>query len=460
MDKSRGSVWFMPAIAAVILSLTALIAGCGVESDGAPSIGAAPSVLPAVAGPVDEADGAPYMSAPGADLDALLTRYDYERIEYALSGESGLGPFETRLVIIRPQDPAEFSGVLVAELFQSSVWVQVREYLLRSGHAWAQISTRGGSWLDLLERAGPDRYASFTLPDDEVNADILAQTLALLRADDATNPLAQSPPQLVILAGYSGDAAALRGIIKRRHPGAGALLESGLIDGYFVAGTAVGAAPHVLPDIDRPVLEIMNENEMLRSFDRSGAPLAYRRPDGREYRLYEIPGAGHISTRGRSDDDPAFADCVERPLSQLPMDHLYSNAMHALVRWAGEDVPPPQAERIQFTPEGTPYKDEHGNTVGGVRFTYVDVPLASYHPISTRADDATGRTRCEMIAHAKPLDAQTLDRLYGDAEGYRARVAERLQALVAGGWYLAEDAAAIEAEARAVRWGNDASGED
>jgi hypothetical protein len=303
----------------------------------------------------------------------------------------------------------------------------------------------------MIKNSNAERYNSLTLPGSGLNPGILAQTVAMLRRSSPDVALSEYRVRKVIFAGYSGDGAAVREYIEKHHKDT--LLPDGrpVFDGYFVAGTAVGSAPKPIPDIDLPVIEIMNENEMIRSFQRGSGSLAYRREDGKLYRLYEIPGAGHIITRRREGSEGAgdYSACVERPLSQFPMDHLYNNALHRLVEWVGKGAEPPRADRIKYLADGkTIDRDEHGNARGGVRSTYLDVPIATYNVISTKDPQrARSSTRCEMIAHAVPFDRAKLERLYKNKAGYARQVERRVSELVRGGWYLEADAKEIRKEA-------------
>lgn len=71
--------------------------------------------------------------------------------------------------------------------------------------------------------------------------------------------------------------------------------------------------------------------------------------------------------------------------------------------------------------------DSNGNHIGGVRSSYVDVPVASY------LDDG----RVEMFSPEK------LDALYGTPEAYAAKVDEYLAQMVSDRWLLPRGAQQI-----------------
>jgi alpha/beta hydrolase family protein len=96
---------------------------------------------------------------------------------------------------------------------------------------------------------------------------------------------------------------------------------------------------------------------------------------GKQYRLYEFSGMGHIDTRDsfRMQPNP----CVE-PLSTFPVQAYMSVALDHLFKWVDKGTVPPRADRIlldrnQFNDGSMMALDEHGNPRGGVRNPYVDV---------------------------------------------------------------------------------------
>jgi hypothetical protein len=106
---------------------------------------------------------------------------------------------------------------------------------------------------------------------------------------------------------------------------------------------------------------------------------------------------------------------------QLCIDHLDLWAM-------GE--PAPRGEPIAV--DGEPpvaRRDEHGNTIGGLRTTFVDVPRARYFTCQE-----------QMTGVMEPFPAHELRSLYGDHAGYVAAVEARAAELVAERWLLRANA--------------------
>ena len=95
----------------------------------------------------------------------------------------------------------------------------------------------------------------------------------------------------------------------------------------------------------------------------------------------------------------------------------------------------------------------NGNARGGVRNTYVDVPVAKYS-VPNSADPKPG-TRddfyCGIAGIETPLPADRLHALYKDAAAYRNKVQQRLDELTKAGWFLPEYAAQVMGDAEKVR---------
>jgi hypothetical protein len=75
--------------------------------------------------------------------------------------------------------------------------------------------------------------------------------------------------------------------------------------------------------------------------------------------------------------------------------------------------------------------DEFGNTLGGVRTPYVDVPIATYPP----------------TADPIPFDQALLEELYGNHGNYVRQVVQKTNALIKERWVTKEDGEKIKTEA-------------
>ena len=117
--------------------------------------------------------------------------------------------------------------------------------------------------------------------------------------------------------------------------------------------------------------------------------------DNEQLRVYEFAGMAHIDSRvaGAYYPDPCKA-----PISRYPLGAEMAVALDKLFTWVDKGVAPPHADRfyVDFNPDnksqldrdkGTMFAlDEFGNVKGGIRNTYVDVPVKSYHVPDEAAD--------------------------------------------------------------------------
>ena len=201
-------------------------------------------------------------------------------------------------------------------------------------------------------------------------------------------------------------------------------------------------------EIDVPLIEMPTMLE-----EETNVP---RRQDGdepgRQFRLYEIAGIGHVDSRDNVRLHPN--PCV-KPLSTVPVQAYFSVGLHHLLRWVDQGIVPPRAPRILLdrdtSNDGSMMAlDTNGNPLGGIRTPYVDVPTARYTASNTAADPlianpsayvtANGmqgaRTMCRLSAYQEPYPKDKLKELYGNKRDYVRKVEARLQDLEKQGWSL------------------------
>ena len=194
-------------------------------------------------------------------------------------------------------------------------------------------------------------------------------------------------------------------------------------DGYVPGGTvgpsdinfgptAAGSLPSRDPrnrmqPRDSPVIQINTETEEVLL----GGPtaLADRRADSNarndRYRLWEVPGASHISNDLGSSpitEERDLAEIERIPSSRspptgcahqkyrsgpwvgvdgvvdpnpYPFGYVADAAFADLTKWLDDGTPPPRAARIQVTDTraGTTDRDRFGNALGGLRTPFLDV---------------------------------------------------------------------------------------
>src|ERR1044072_5099424 len=125
------------------------------------------------------------------------------------------------------------------------------------------------------------------------------------------------------------------------------------------------------------------------------------------------------------DPDPCKA-----PVTRFPVGAMMAMGLHHVIEWADKGTLPPRAERI-VVENGAIALDANGNARGGVRNTYVDVPVAKYS-VPNSADPKPG-TRddfyCGIAGIEIPLAADRLHALHTNAATYRRKVEQRLAEL-------------------------------
>lgn len=357
--------------------------------------------------------------------------------------------YTTRIIVRRPRDPRAFSGTVVLEIGHPEmgsgpVWQFCGPLVGRRGHAHVLVTTRRNNQaygaetpISLLRSFDPVRYGPLDFEEGGMTWDILAQVAALVRSDVEANPLAGLDVARVVAGGYSGGGAYTLMYLKLFHDRWRHDDGSPLIDAYLVGEPSWYQALSTLddrhpddqtvPDVDVPVISFYNMP--LAPMVERVAPGATRfRPDddtvaanGRAAgrRTYEIAGSAHVNMEG-----------CGLPSSDLRLDHVFRLCVEHLERWVlGE--PAPRGEPIAVGGEPpSALGDEHGNTSGGVRSTFVDIPRARYLQCAERGTGVMER-----------FSPDKLRALYGSHDRYVAAVEARAAELVQQRWVLADDAA-------------------
>lgn len=487
---------------------------------------------PTVVGPIPSAPGDYAFIADGFGTEPPVPP-GYEESEYFVSGtgrlyeytSSGvrvvspcppaaepLGctriPYTTRMLVKRPVDPRRFSGTVVVEPLNPSsgydianVWDRSWPYFIRHGDIFVGWTARYAA-LSALKQFEPSRYARLTWGqnsevDDGITFDIAAQIGALFKLNRRGSPTHGLVVRRVFESGFSQDGgfaftqADVFDAIDRL-PGGGPVY-----DGYVPGGTlgptdidfGLTAAGSLSPDDRRnrmqprdvPVIQINTETEEAALAGSVG--LAYRRPDSDaaddRYRLWEVPGASHISNDlggSVTTEQRDLAELEGIPLSAIPptgcahqrfasggwvgvpgavspnpypFGYVADAAFADLESWVDAGTPPPHAARIEVTPGGAVARDRFGNALAGLRSPFVDVPTATYSPSDTVAHDTDLAGLCVLMGYATPFGHARLRSLYGSHAAYVARIRRESRRLVRRGFWLASDAA--QATARAAR---------
>jgi hypothetical protein len=287
--------------------------------------------------------------------------------------ESGEAPYRTRIVVVRPVDPARFNGTVVLEWnnVTSSAdaapdWNYLHRELTRSGYAYVAVTTQraglegGGvsqSGLKPVKQADPQRYGGLDHPGDAFSYDIYSQAARLVRAQ-APALFGGLKPQRVLGIGESQSAAFLVTYVNAVDPLArafdGFLIHSRFRGGAQVNGDFRASLTHadaavpvevvkIRPDVRVPVLTFITETDLLFATAANPSPpnvgyLAARQPDGPRLRTWELAGAAHADTYtiwGGLDDGQAPAEVLAKAFT--PMDNLFGTPLNPSINAAPQE---------------------------------------------------------------------------------------------------------------------------
>jgi hypothetical protein len=411
------------------------------------SVGAqSPPATPSISGPI-ASPGPLYTAVMDLPAEADFQRLNYVVKEFFVSGTANNAPYTTRILVRQPSDPRRFSGIVVAEGMHPSgySWMFAfnRPYMTAAGHASLEIVTTPGP----VVNANPERYNTLKVAPGQAN-EILAQVGALVKSHPANGPMGALRVRRLIMMGTSASARILANYLPvhktYRMPDGGPIF-----DGYLP--TSIGGS-ETLPMVDVPIIQMPTMTEV-----EAGAADGnkYRRPDGDargdQFRIYEVAGMSHNDSRDNRTYSP---DPCRYPVSQFPEGAGMSVGLHHLIAWVDKGTVAPRAAYIAV--DGNKANDgsllaldAHGNVKGGIRTTYVDLPLYRYGvpneanptPIPNPSSHVAGRQDgaafyCRIAGYQTALAADQVKTLYKDKQDYRQQVERRLNQLIAEGWFV------------------------
>jgi len=401
-------------------------------------------------------------------------------------------PFQTRLVVRRPEDPARFNGTVVVEWFNVSGgldaapdWLFLHRHLMREGAAWVGVSAQkagidGGGLVPgmPLKQANAERYGSLVHPGDAFAFDIFTEVGRVLRTR-GSGPLGALEAQRVIAIGESQSAGYLVSYVNavdpvercfdafliHGRPGSAAGLDGVYIraprNGDISDVSAVMAKGHrIREDARVPVLTFQSETDVTTL----GGGRA-RQPDSDRFRLWELAGAAHFDTygliasqidqegiavealaRGMAPTDKPMGLPADSPVNSGPQQHYVLNAAMAhLDRWVREGTPPPEAPRLEGPDAANALaRDGLGIVRGGIRTPWVDTPSAVLS-----GDAPGGDGFMFLFGKTVALDDAALARLYpGGRDEHLRRFESETARAVGAGFLLQADTDEIVALAR------------
>jgi len=441
-----------------------------------------------VSGPVTGGSRGWAFGGPTADLAAQGYRQD----EYFVEGEAvryglapgttldwdgqwkvrpmGSAPYTTRMVVVRPDEPADFNGTVI--VLWNNVSAGYENFgggdsaeFFAGGYAYAAVSAQRVGIHGTPENPqglrawDPERYGSLSIESDDYSFDIFTQAADLVAPDRARgdiDPLDGFEVRRLFAQGASQSAARLATYFNAVQPlsrrfdafflvmyfGGGTPLEVGA-DVMTVQGANDGTQPtipeglHLLRnDLETPVMVLNTECEATSCY-------GVRQPDSDHFRYWEVAGASHVSLQAiassapRQERDFGFSLPLDelQGINQVSLAPVVDAATHHLQAWVTEDIGPPVQPRIEFA--GDPpeiVRDENGMARGGIRLPEVEVPLA-HNSALRKGPDIFSR----LVGSHETFSSQRLRELYGSRETYLGRFEQAARAAVTASVVLPRD---------------------
>lgn len=494
------------AVMASALAAAALPAGSGRAATAGPVVSAV--VATAGAGRPSLRLGAFDLSAKGYAVEEFFLTGTAQSFRLAgpptMDGRwqaerDAAAAYATRFVVVRPVDPAKFSGSVAVEwlnvtggLDAAPDWSYTHREITRRGHAWVGVSAQkvgveGGSRFGsggALKQADPARYGGLSHPGDAFSYDIFSQAGAVVKRAAGASPAVLGPlkPARVLAMGESQSAAYLTtyvnavdplarvfdGFLIHSRSGSAALLAPSAGPPGAPGGARAPSGLKLRPDVRVPVLTLISETDLMGQ--QGGGFLAARQPDTARLRTWEMAGTAHVDNYALmvsaidSGQAPVatvaaawkpvkatILGMLAKPMNAGPQHHYVAMAaLSHLEAWVRAGRAPPRAPQLDVATDGEgPSRlklDEQGNALGGIRSPWVDAPTARYSGLGN-----TGGPLGFLAGSTEPYDAGTLKRLYpGGRAEYLRRFDASLTRTVKAGFILPADVDEIRALAAAM----------
>lgn len=381
-------------------------------------------------------------------------------------------PYETRILVRRPTNPAHFNGTVIVEWMNVSAgesapdWDFLNPMLMRDGYAYVGVSAQalgvdgGKSLLGTPGSTGgsgglvanePARYGSLHHPGDQYALDMFAQIGQALRAPQPA-ALGGLKPKHVLAIGESQSAFYLTTFADALQP------RTNVFDGIFIhsrggsgaslTGSSITSSNgpddlRIRTDLKVPVFMSQTQTDLI---ELGYAPA--QQPNTAKIRTWEIAGTAHADayTVGAA---ASLLGCTT-PVNSGPQHNVVQAAFTAFDKWVDNGTPPPSPPpfKLSSTDPATLALDAHGNVIGGVRTPAVDVPVSTL----SGAAPAGASAICSLFGSTVAFTPAQLASLYGTQSSYIAAYTKSLNKAIASGFILPTDKASLLTQAMQVQF--------
>lgn len=489
-NRVARSVRFFAHSIAIGFLVAAAVSGCGGGGgDGSPVAVLPPVVTdkfpliptPTVSGPIaSESFSSPTKNYQFYASDVALASNGYIEEEFYIEGKANAYdaptsppaippsanativtpdvPYKTRMIVRRPSDPAKFNGTVIVEWFNVSdnfdgeyFWAYTKSHILRSGYAYVGVSAQNNSIAHAtmgLKAFSPTRYGSLdvnrggTITGDALSYDIYSQ--AAKAALSVPSVLKGLPVKNVMGVGFSQSAMRIGLYVNYVH------MRAPIFDSFIIHANN----PAIRDDLPTPLIKVLSETEASMGTANAKNPQA----DTAKRRTWWVAGTSHgdaTQRMGRNavrardlgpaltpDDSSCAAPTVFYTRTHVPFRHVLNAAVAALKTQVETGALPPVSPKFETDTDAAGVvslrRDSFGNALGAIRLAQMAVPVA-------RSSGAG----CGMNGIWEPFTTSVLQTLYPSNADYVNKIANALNASVASGFVLPEEAPETLAEAKA-----------
>lgn len=372
-----------------------------------------------------------------------LATYDYVEKEFLFSGKSPA--FTSRFVVLRPSDPAKFSGTVFVEWYNVSggmdvpvMWSASQAYFMREGHAYVSVSAQAVG-ANALRDVDAARYEKIDHPGDTAANAVFSRAGVAVRLQTELLFGPCIKPKAVIALGQSQSSARLSDYVASTQPNDkvydAILLHSG------------GNPPSNDPAVPVFVVKTMNEGNGSLG-------------DGPNMIEWAVAGASHNDKRLTEasfeivGEAAGFTEnpikCMN-PMNDFPAYRVYNAVLDWLARWVRDGERPPMGTPFETMGNALAW-DEHMNVRGGVRLPDIEVPIKSFTNSNGPMDalDLIGLLGCGLAGSAVPFTPEKLLQLYPTHDDYVQKYIAAADKALMAGYLLKEDYDEMVEAARAA----------